>query len=84
MVAWNNITNADVIKEGQVLRVAPPGATPVTAGEAVVAEPVVTTPMVESRALDAPGKVVSSVKMAVAAATGSRPDIGENKKVAMR
>lgn len=33
---------------------------------------------------DTPGKIISSVKMAVAAATGSRPDIGDNKKVAMR
>jgi general stress protein 26 len=32
---------------------------------------------------DTPGKIVSTVKMAVAAATGSRPDIGENRKVAM-
>lgn len=32
---------------------------------------------------DTPGKVVSTVKMAVAAMTGSRPDIGENRKVAM-
>lgn len=32
---------------------------------------------------DTPGKVVSTVKMAVAAMTGSRPDIGENRKVTM-
>lgn len=32
---------------------------------------------------DTPGKVISSIKMAVAAATGNRPDIGENRKVAM-
>lgn len=32
---------------------------------------------------DAPGTVVSYVKMAAAAATGSRPDIGENRKVRM-
>jgi general stress protein 26 len=32
---------------------------------------------------DTPGKIVSTVKMAVAAATGSRPNIGENRKVAM-
>ena len=30
------------------------------------------------------GKVVSTVKMAVAAMTGNRPDMGDNKKVAMR
>ena len=32
---------------------------------------------------DSPGTVVASIKMAVAAATGGRPDMGENKKVAM-
>ncbi len=32
---------------------------------------------------DSPGTVVSFVKMAAAAATGARPDIGENRKVSM-
>lgn len=32
---------------------------------------------------DTPGKIIATIKMAVAAATNSRPDIGENKKVAM-
>ncbi len=32
---------------------------------------------------DTPGKAVSMVKMAVAAATGSKPDLGKNEKVAM-
>jgi general stress protein 26 len=32
---------------------------------------------------DSPGTVVSYVKMAAAAATGTRPDLGENRKVAM-
>ncbi len=32
---------------------------------------------------EGPGKVVSTVKMAVAAMTGNRPDLGDNKKVAM-
>jgi len=71
VVAWNNITNPDVIKEGQVLRVAPPGVTPATAGEAVVAQPVVTTPVVESRPLDAPGKVTAGTPAPIAAGTPS-------------
>ena len=66
VVAWNNITNPNAIKEGQVLRVAPPGAAPATAGEAVVAQPVVTTPVVESRPLDAPGKVTAATPPPVA------------------
>jgi general stress protein 26 len=32
---------------------------------------------------DSPGTVVSYIKMAAAAATGTRPDLGENRKVAM-
>lgn len=32
---------------------------------------------------DTPGKIVNSIKMAVAAATNTRPDIGENRKVAL-
>ena len=32
---------------------------------------------------DSPGTVISYVKMAAAAVTGSRPDIGDNRKVAM-
>ena len=32
---------------------------------------------------DSPGSVISYVKMAVAAATGSRPEIGNNRKVSM-
>ena len=32
---------------------------------------------------DSPGTIISYVKMATAAATGTRPEIGDNKKVAM-
>jgi general stress protein 26 len=32
---------------------------------------------------DSPGTVISYVKMAAAAATGTRPEIGENRKVSM-
>jgi len=32
---------------------------------------------------DSPGKVVTAVKMAAAAVTGSRPELGENRKVEM-
>jgi general stress protein 26 len=37
----------------------------------------------EAEYWDSPGTVVSYVKMAVAALTGSRPSIGENRKVAI-
>jgi general stress protein 26 len=33
---------------------------------------------------DSPGKIISLTKMVVAAATGTRPDIGDNKKVTMQ
>ena len=32
---------------------------------------------------DTPGKIVTSVKMAAAALTGAKPDLGENRKVAL-
>ncbi len=32
---------------------------------------------------DSPGSVISYVKMAAAAVTGTRPNIGDNRKVAM-
>jgi lipoprotein NlpD len=51
IAAWNNLSNVNTIKEGQVLRVAPPGAPESTGG--VVANPVVAKPLVESRPLDA-------------------------------
>lgn len=37
----------------------------------------------EAEFWDGPGKTVAMIKMMVAAATGSRPDIGENRKVSM-
>jgi general stress protein 26 len=37
----------------------------------------------EAEYWDAPGALVSTVKMVAAAATGSRPDMGENRKLAM-
>lgn len=60
VVAWNNVTNPNAINEGQILRVAPPVVTSAAMGEAVVAQPVVTTPVVESRPLDVPGKVAGT------------------------
>jgi general stress protein 26 len=38
----------------------------------------------EAEYWDAPGATVAYVKMAAAALTGNRPDMGENRKVAMR
>jgi lipoprotein NlpD len=52
VVAWNNIANPSSIKEGQVLRIAPPST--VENGESVVAKPVDTGGGVESRSLDQP------------------------------
>lgn len=51
VAVWNNIANISAIKEGQVLRVAPPGA--VENAGAVVAKPLA-EPVVESRSLDQP------------------------------
>jgi general stress protein 26 len=37
----------------------------------------------EAELWDSPGTLIATVKMLTAAATGTRPDIGENRKVAM-
>lgn len=52
VAGWNNIVNPSSIREGQVLRVAPPSAP--ESGGAVVANPVAAGDMVESRSLDQP------------------------------
>lgn len=52
VAAWNNIVNPSSIKEGQVLRIAPPGT--VESAGAVVANPVTSGDVVESRSLDQP------------------------------
>lgn len=44
---------------------------------------VLTVTPIDAEYWDAPGTVVSCVKMATATVTGHRPDMGENKKVAM-
>lgn len=51
LAAWNNLTNPSAINEGQVLRVAPPGAAE-SGGGAVVAKPLGAGPAVEVRPLD--------------------------------
>lgn len=52
IATWNSITNPSAIKEGQVLRIAPPGA--VDNDGAVVSRPIATTSQIESRSLDQP------------------------------
>lgn len=57
IAAWNNLANPSAIKEGQVLRVQPPVAAAVAtpeSSEGVVAKPITTGPVVESRSLDQP------------------------------
>jgi lipoprotein NlpD len=65
IAAWNNIANINAIKEGQVLRVAPPN-TAETSG-VVVANPVASGPLVESRSLDAAPVAVVAAPNAVSA-----------------
>ncbi|UCV05315.1 peptidoglycan DD-metalloendopeptidase family protein [Dechloromonas denitrificans] len=52
IAAWNNIVNPSSIREGQVLRIAPPG--PVENGGSVVAKPIDSGAGIESRSLDQP------------------------------
>jgi len=60
IASWNNISNPSAIKEGQVLRVAPPGAAAANADGAVT-KPIALDSAVESRSLDQPaGGVVAT------------------------
>lgn len=54
IATWNNIANPSAIKEGQVLRVAPPGTAETAADGAVVTKPIAVGAVVESRSLDQP------------------------------
>jgi lipoprotein NlpD len=95
LAAWNNIDNPNVIRVGQVLRLAPPGATP--AGGAapglvdVGTAPGVTTtplrnapPVIESRAdTQAPtSSVAGSAPSATAASSGPTARTSDNYKSA--
>ena len=62
IAAWNNITNINAIKEGQILRIAPPNVA--EASGAVVANPVASGQVVESRALDAVPAVMPAINQA--------------------
>ncbi len=77
IAAWNNITNINAIKEGQVLRIAPPSA--VEASAAVVANPVASGPIVESRSLDAVPVVVPATVQATPAISNLKrePKVGK-------
>jgi lipoprotein NlpD len=60
VATWNSLANPSAIKEGQVLRIAPPSA--VESNGAVVAKPIATN-SVESRALDQPPVAAASTSL---------------------
>lgn len=83
IAAWNNITNVNAIKEGQVLRIAPPNAAE-TSGSAFanpVANPIAIGQVVESRSLDAaPAPITAAVVAVPAPVNGSikrEPRVGK-------
>jgi lipoprotein NlpD len=57
IAAWNNIANPSAIKEGQVLRVIPPGVAEPADG--AVSKPIATASGIESRSLDQPAPPVA-------------------------
>lgn len=76
IAAWNNITNVNTIKEGQVLRIAPPQA---EVNGSVVASPISTAPLVESRSLDTSPALIA-VPMAATPVNGNlkrEPRVGK-------
>jgi len=78
IVAWNNIANPGAIREGQVLRVVPPGTVESTAAPgAVVAQPVTGVPAVETRSLDGPSTVTSPAAASAGDALKREPKGGK-------
>jgi lipoprotein NlpD len=77
IATWNNIANPSSIREGQILRVAPPGATPEPATDgAAVTKPIDVGSAVESRSLDQP----AGTSVAVAPQNGTlkrEPRVGK-------
>ncbi|RIX45548.1 MAG: LysM peptidoglycan-binding domain-containing protein [Rhodocyclales bacterium GT-UBC] len=73
LAAWNNLVNPSAIKEGQVLRVAPPGT--LESAGAVVAKPVTAGGVVEARSLDQPS--VATVPTAVSDGVKREPRVGK-------
>jgi lipoprotein NlpD len=68
LAVWNNLDNPNLIEVGQVLRVVPPEG-----GQAVATRPVVTTPRIESRPLEA--KPAVSAKPATAGAASAASSV---------
>ncbi|WP_333708909.1 peptidoglycan DD-metalloendopeptidase family protein [Tepidimonas ignava] len=54
LAAWNNLSDPNRIEVGQVLRVVPPTAEPVTAGDGVQTQPVAAVAPVQARPLETP------------------------------
>lgn len=72
IATWNNLANPSSIREGQVLRVAPP----VAAGEskgAVVTKPILTEPVIEMRSLDQPSSASTSNNLKREPRVGKEP-----------
>ncbi|TAK88682.1 MAG: LysM peptidoglycan-binding domain-containing protein [Aquabacterium sp.] len=71
LAVWNSLENPNLIEEGQVLRVIPPGAdaTAVASGAAITKP--IGSPKIEARSVDAKGNVVAKTASGVAAAAAS-------------
>jgi lipoprotein NlpD len=75
IASWNNIANPSAIKEGQVLRIMPPGVGEPAAEGAVVSKPVVVGAVVESRSLDQPAS--NAAAAAPSGALKREPKVGK-------
>ncbi|HYR25973.1 MAG TPA: peptidoglycan DD-metalloendopeptidase family protein [Aquabacterium sp.] len=85
IAVWNNLTNANLIEEGQVLRIVPPVAesTASSSGSAAVSTKPITSPKIEARSLDskasAPAKSASGSSAASSAASASAASSHESR-----
>lgn len=71
LAVWNNLENPNLIEEGQVLRVVPPGVDASTASTAAVTTKPIGSPKIEGRNVDAKGNVAGKVASGTATAASS-------------
>jgi lipoprotein NlpD len=68
LASWNNLENPNLIEEGQVLRVVPPGVDPSAVASGPVTKPI-GSPKIEARPLD--GKTAAKAAASAGSATGA-------------
>jgi lipoprotein NlpD len=73
LAVWNSLENPNLIEEGQVLRVVPPGVDASTVSSSAVTTKPIGSPKIEGRNVDAKGNVAGKAVSGAAVAVASTP-----------